>query len=85
MWYLYLLSCESSSRCRAAASSVAMEDLPAPEGPHRRISGPVVPPVSADTILRRRRAGGSVSINKTTNAATLTYDPWGGVRLDDAV
>ena len=21
-------------------------------------------------------------INKTTNAATLTYDPWGGVRLD---
>ena len=24
-------------------------------------------------------------INKTTNVATLTYDPWGGARLDDAV
>ena len=24
-------------------------------------------------------------VNKTTNAATLTYDPWGGVRLDDAL
>ena len=24
-------------------------------------------------------------IDKTKNTATLTYDPWGGVRLDDAV
>jgi hypothetical protein len=24
-------------------------------------------------------------VNKTTNVATLTYDPWGGVRLDDAL
>ena len=24
-------------------------------------------------------------VNKTTNAATLTYDPWGGVRLDEAL
>ena len=24
-------------------------------------------------------------INKTTDAVTLTYDPWGRARLDDAV
>jgi hypothetical protein len=66
MWYLYLLSCESSSRCRAAASSVAMEDLPAPEGPHRRISGPVVPPVSADTIASEARGRESVLTKQGT-------------------
>ena len=31
------------------------------------------------------RKGSTSAFNKTTNAATLTYDPWGGVRLDDAV
>ena len=58
---LYLPSCERSSRSRAAASSTAMEDLPAPEGPQRRISGPVAALVAAATTMlcarpRRPRA-----------------------------
>ena len=28
---------------------------------------------------------GVTGINKTTDAVTLTYDPWGRARLDDAV
>ena len=52
----------------------------------------IAEPLSTDQRCPRtsQRWGGSAfsrcdSINKTTNAATLTYDPWGGVRLDDAV
>ena len=41
---LYVRSCESSSSWRAAASSDAIEDLPTPEGPQRRISCPAAPP-----------------------------------------
>jgi hypothetical protein len=29
--------------------------------------------------------GFMTGINKTTDAVTLTYDPWGRARLDDAV
>ena len=40
---LYVRSCESSSSWRAAASSDAIEDLPTPDGPQRRISCPAAP------------------------------------------
>ena len=43
---LYVRSCESSSSWRAAASSDAIEDLPTPEGPQRRISCPAAPPLA---------------------------------------
>ena len=42
---LYVRSCESSSSWRAAASSDAIEDLPTPEGPQRRISCPAAAPL----------------------------------------
>ena len=42
---LYVRSCESSSSWRAAASSDAIEDLPTPDGPQRRISWPAAPPL----------------------------------------
>ena len=43
---LYVRSCESSSSWRAAASSDAIEDLPTPDGPQRRISRPEAQPLS---------------------------------------
>ena len=43
---LYVRSCESSSSWRAAASSDAIEDLPTPDGPQRRISCPAAAPLS---------------------------------------
>ena len=46
---LYVRSCESSSSWRAAASSDAIEDLPTPDGPQRRISWPAAPPLCFDT------------------------------------
>ena len=46
---LYVRSCESSSSWRAAASSDAIEDLPTPDGPQRRISWPAAPPLRFDT------------------------------------
>ena len=46
---LYVRSCESSSSWRAAASSDAIEDLPTPDGPQRRISWPAAPPLCFGT------------------------------------
>jgi len=43
--------------------------------------GKVVPGKSAERAPRTYVTG----INKTTNGVTLTYDPWGRARLDDAV
>ena len=31
------------------------------------------------------RVSWATPVNETTDAVTLTYDPWGGARLDDAV
>ena len=36
-------------------------------------------------IYARERGVNVTGINKTTDAVTLTYDPWGRARLDDAV
>ena len=68
---LYVRSCESSSSWRAAASSDAIEDLPTPDGPQRRISWPAAPPLCFDTPAGM--FGQDSALRKTADNLRSTY------------
>ena len=50
-----------------------MEDLPTPEGPQRRISGPAAPLVSADTILLEHAAMFGLCLTNTARLHELGH------------
>ena len=51
----------------------------------RHHSEETIPCHGAPALAGRAAFALVTGINKTTDAVTLTYDPWGRARLDDAV